>query len=176
MESVRMLRISDIITNTSHNTRIRETSVPEREIRCQGAIVRDGHILLLRHSEHESGRSYWILPGGGIEPGESEEDCVRREVKEETNLDVRIVSLLLNDPNPTKNVYRFRKTYLCEPEVGEASPGLEPELDAASWYSIAEVKWFDLKDEAGWDRAAVDDPITYGQLQRVRTKLGYLPG
>ena len=145
-----------------------------RDIRYQGAIVRDDQILLIRHREHGNGHSYWILPGGGIEPGESEEDCVRREIKEETNLDVRIVSLILNEPNPTRSIYLARKTYLCAPYTGEASPGIEPEPDAASWYSIAEVKWFDLRDESGWDSELTTDPITYGQLQKVRKKLGYL--
>ncbi len=146
-----------------------------RDIRYQGAIIRDNHILLIRHREYESGRSYWILPGGGIEPGESEEECVRREIKEETNLDVRVISLLLNEPNPTKSMYLSRKTYLCAPNTGEASPGIEPEPDAASWYSITEVKWFDLYDESSWDSELTADPITYGQLQRIRYTMGYLP-
>jgi ADP-ribose pyrophosphatase YjhB (NUDIX family) len=147
----------------------------KRDIRYQGATVQKAQILLIKHREHESGRSYWILPGGGIEPGESEEDCVRREIKEETNLDVRVVSLLLNEPDPTKSTYKSWKTYLCKPNTGEARPGIEPEPDAASWYSITEVKWFDLHDESGWDLKLTADPITYGQLQRVRHALGYLP-
>src|SRR4051812_25705926 len=36
--------------------------------RYQGAIIRDHHILLLKQVEHASGRSYWQIPGGGIEP------------------------------------------------------------------------------------------------------------
>ena len=67
------------------------------------------------------------------------------------------------------------KTYLCVADTGEASPGFEPEPDAASWYSITEVKWFDLRDESGWDTELVADPLTYDQLQLVRRKLGYLP-
>jgi len=110
-----------------------------------------------------------------MEPGETEEECVRREIKEETNLDVRIVSLLLDEPNPTKSTYQLRKTYLCEPNVGEASPGLEPEPEHSKSYSIAEVKWFDVRDESSWDSELTTDPITYGQLQRIRKKLDYLP-
>ena len=146
-----------------------------RDTRYQGAIVRDHNILLIRHRENESGRSYWIFPGGGLEPGETEEECVRREVKEETNLDVTVGLLLLNEPDPTESIYRSWKTYLCVPHKGEASPGTEPEPDAASWYSIVEVKWFDLCNESGWDTELITDPITYDQLQLVRRKLGYLP-
>ena len=147
----------------------------ERKIRYQGAIIRDNHILLIRHRENESGRSYWILPGGGIELGETEEDCIRREMKEETNLNVRILSFLLDEPAHPNDRYNSWKTFLCEPYVGEASPGFEPEPDAASEYSIAEVKWFDMSNETGWNPELIADPFTYGQLQRLRKKLGYLP-
>ena len=156
----------------------REIAMPKRifgrDTRYQGAIVRDDQILLIRHQENETGRSYWIFPGGGIEPGETEEECVRREIREETNLDVRIVSLLMDEPEPTQSTYLSHKTYLCAPNAGEASPGIEPEPDAASWYSIAEVKWFDLRDESTWGREVVTDTLTYGQLQRIRKKMGYL--
>ncbi len=95
-------------------------------------------------------------------------------MKEETNLDVEIVSLLMQEP--AKGVYRSRKTYLCTPKTGEASPGYEPEPDAASWYAIVAVKWFDLRDESKWDAELTNDSITYSQLKQVRQKLGYLPG
>jgi 8-oxo-dGTP diphosphatase len=147
--------------------------VKNRDIRYQGAIVRDNRVLLIKHRENKSGKTFWIFPGGGIEPPESEEDCVRREVQEETHLDVRVVSLILDEPDPMKKPYRSRKTYLCTPGTGEASPGFEPELEAADWYSIVEVKWFDLVDESGWDLELTADPVTCGQLQRVRNKLGY---
>ena len=147
----------------------------QRDTRYQGAVIRNHQILLIRHCENESGRSYWILPGGGKEPGENEESCVRREIKEETNLDVSVVKLLLIGPDPSQSIYRNRKTYLCRPVAGEASPGFEPEPDAASWYSITEVKWFDLRDESGWNPELIGDPLTYNQLQLVRKALGYLP-
>jgi len=46
--------------------------------RYQGAIIRDHHILLLKQIEHASGRSSWQIPDGGIEPDETEEQCVQR--------------------------------------------------------------------------------------------------
>ena len=56
--------------------------------RYQGVIIWDHQILLLKQIEHASGRSYWQIPGGGIEPDETEEQCVQREMREETGLDV----------------------------------------------------------------------------------------
>ena len=146
-----------------------------RYTRYQGAIVKDHHILLIRHRQHNTGRSYWVFPGGGIEPNETEEECVQREMKEETNLDVRIISLLLDELGHPNGVYHSLKTYLCEANIGDASPGIEPEPEASSRYSIVEVKRFDMRNEAGWDPELITDPFTYAQLQWVRKKLGSLP-
>ena len=148
--------------------------MPDRTIRYQAAIIQDDKILLIKHSEFESGRSYWILPGGGIEPGETEEECVLREVKEETSLDVNIKSLLMDESSHPDSVYRIFRTYLCEPVAGTATPGYEPEPEVAEYYSITEVKWFDLNDETDWNPEITTDPLNYNQLQSLRKKLGYL--
>ena len=59
-------------------------SIPYRHTRYQAAIMIGSQILLIRHEEHNHGRTYWLLPGGGREDGESEEECVIREMREET--------------------------------------------------------------------------------------------
>ena len=43
------------------------------------AVIRDGEILLIR----EKGRNVLTLPGGEVEPGETEEQCLEREISEE---------------------------------------------------------------------------------------------
>jgi len=52
-----------------------------------GVIVRDGMILLGKR-RNEPGKGKWSIPGGLVELGESVEQTVIREVKEETGLDV----------------------------------------------------------------------------------------
>ena len=89
-------------------------------------------------------------------------------------LDVHVKELLLDQPTLPGDLYRRLRTYLCEPAPGEAKPGYEPEPEAASNYSIVEVKWFDLRDEADWDPEVAADRFTYPQLQAVKRKLGYL--
>lgn len=142
-----------------------------RHTRYQGAILRDQSILLIRHREHQSGRAYWVLPGGGIEPGESEEDCVRREMKEETGLDVIIEQLLIQDKE-LGGVYQVRKTYLCT-AAGEPAPGYEPEEEAAAHYSIDQIGWFDLRQPHTWGDLIIQDPFTYPQLLAIRKALGF---
>jgi 8-oxo-dGTP diphosphatase len=145
-----------------------------RHTRYQGAIIQDDAILLIRHQHHADERTYWVFPGGGIEDGETPEACVTREMEEETNLVVAVERLILDDKvEDPIDLYRRRMTYLCRPVGGEPSPGHEPELEAAAEYAIIEVRWFDLRDEAGWDPRLLQDPITYPQLKRIQQALGY---
>jgi 8-oxo-dGTP diphosphatase len=130
-------------------------------------------MLLIMHRSNHNGRSYWVIPGGGIEAGESEEQCVQREMLEETNLEVRIERLLVDEPGHPDGVYKRRKTYLCRIISGEASPGFEPEPEAAADYSIVEVRWFDLRDTSGWGKLLERDPYTYPQMVSLREELGY---
>lgn len=69
-----------------------------REVPCVGAIVRDdqGRLLLVRRGNAPSA-GLWSLPGGRVEPGESEVEAVVREVAEETGLVVepeRVVGIV----------------------------------------------------------------------------------
>ncbi|MFO7711145.1 MAG: NUDIX domain-containing protein [Candidatus Woesearchaeota archaeon] len=53
------------------------------------ALITDGKYILLIH-RFKDGREYYVLPGGHIEAGESSEQTVIREVKEETNMEIEI--------------------------------------------------------------------------------------
>jgi ADP-ribose pyrophosphatase YjhB (NUDIX family) len=54
-----------------------------------GLLVREGRVLLIRRAK-EPFRDHWSLPGGGVEAGERLRDAVRREMLEETGLDVEV--------------------------------------------------------------------------------------
>ncbi len=142
-----------------------------REVRYQGAIVADGRVLLIRHLEHADGRTYWLFPGGGIEPGETDVECVQREMREETGLDVRVDGLIFDEPYAQPGTYTRRRMYLCTPLSGEAAPGYEPEVEASSIYGIVEVRWVDIHDDTDWGPAS-DDPFTGPELRRLRAFFG----
>jgi len=59
-------------------------------IPCVGAIITDddGRLLLIKRG-HEPDAGLWSLPGGRVEPGETDEQAVVREIREETGLSVR---------------------------------------------------------------------------------------
>ena len=141
-----------------------------RDIRYQGAIVRDEKILLIYYVPVD-GEGFWMLPGGGRED-ESEEECVVREMREETHLEVRVERLLIDLPSDDPDdIYQRRKTYLCSAAAGEPAPGFEPEAEYMG--EIAKVAWFDLRDELSWESKVLADEITYPQLTLVRQRLGY---
>jgi 8-oxo-dGTP diphosphatase len=56
---------------------------------ASGLIVADGRVLLIRRGK-EPYKDHWSLPGGGVERGERVRDTVRREVREETGLEVDV--------------------------------------------------------------------------------------
>jgi 8-oxo-dGTP pyrophosphatase MutT (NUDIX family) len=144
-----------------------------RDTRYQGAIVRDHHLLLIRHQHHAGGRTYWLVPGGGIEPGEGEEDCVRREMQEETGLNVQVQGLLIDEAGLPGGIYRWMKTYLCSVLSGEAVPGYEPEEEAAAQYAIVEARWFDLRAPRDWFALMENDPFTCPLVVKICLALGY---
>ena len=79
--------------NTDHDNRKR----PIRPIVAVGAVVlnEDGEVLLIRRAKPPRAGE-WSLPGGAIELGETVHSAVVREVREETNLTVSVLELLMN--------------------------------------------------------------------------------
>jgi 8-oxo-dGTP diphosphatase len=57
-------------------------------------IVKDGRILATRRSEVMNLPLKWEFPGGKIEDGETAEDCLHRELKEELNIEIEIIKKL----------------------------------------------------------------------------------
>jgi ADP-ribose pyrophosphatase YjhB (NUDIX family) len=67
---------------------------PTRPVAAVGAVVVDGGRLLMVKRGGERGRGLWAVPGGHIEWGEPLRAAVRREVREETGLEVEVGDLV----------------------------------------------------------------------------------
>lgn len=67
---------------------------PERPIVGVGAIIFDDDRVLLVQRGHAPMKGEWSLPGGALEVGETLEEAVKREIKEETGLTVKPVTLV----------------------------------------------------------------------------------
>ncbi len=58
------------------------------------ALVRDGRVLACRRTGPPAAAGRWELPGGKVEPGESRDDALVREVREELGVDVEVTGWL----------------------------------------------------------------------------------
>jgi 8-oxo-dGTP pyrophosphatase MutT (NUDIX family) len=146
-----------------------------RSIRYQAAVVFNDHLLLLKVLDGPTGRLLWVFPGGGREPGETEEECIKREVREETHLGVAVARFLFEVPDVPEGNYDRLRTYLCTIQEGSAHPGTEPEIDGDVHPIIREIGWFDLRQPETWDPLLRDSEITYRMLQQVRKALECSP-
>lgn len=117
-------------------------------IACAGAIVHDqtGRLLLIQRA-NPPGRGLWSLPGGRVEPGESDENAAVREVAEETGLLVRPLRLAgrATIPGPSDTVYEIAD-YLCE-LLDDAT--LTPSSDAADARWVTALEYSRLPVVAG---------------------------
>src|SRR5690348_4872450 len=67
--------------------------------RVSAAVLRhDGQEALMVQHRRRDGTTYWQLPGGGVEAGETPEAAVLRELREETGIEGRIVQFLFAIP------------------------------------------------------------------------------
>src|SRR3989344_7448935 len=111
---------------------------PERPmVGVGGVVIRDTRVLLVqRASEPLAGQ--WSLPGGAVELGETLEEAVVRELKEETGLTVRLVKLveaferIIRDDSGRPRYHYVLLDYLCEPVEGSARPGSDVQARARS--------------------------------------------
>ena len=117
-----------------------------RRIPCVGAVIRDpaGRLLLIRRG-HEPGAGLWSLPGGRIEPGETHQQAVAREVLEETGLQVECRGLLgtADIPAPDGAVIDV-SDYLAVVTGGRLVPG--DDADDARWVTAADIAALPLTD------------------------------
>ena len=122
--------------------------------RACGALIHNNSILMVRHVEPS--RSYWTLPGGGVEAGESPAEAAVREVWEETSLRVQSVRLLWEGNYGHGGRTSPEYCYLVELEVDGNGPaavalGLDPEeAHLPSHHRLLQgVAWVPLSDLRG---------------------------
>jgi 8-oxo-dGTP diphosphatase len=106
--------------------------------RAFASIIKNNYILMTKHVYPDG--SFWTLPGGGLEAGETYEEAVVREVKEEVNLDVEVVDYLFTGQYNRGE----ERCFLVRPlNDNEPSLGHDPELGDEQ--TLKEVKWHSLE-------------------------------
>ena len=142
---------------------------------AKAVIVEDGRVLAVRI--HAYGDDFYILPGGGQEPGEPLDECLRREVAEEIGATVDVGKLVHvrdyiarnhefaeREPDDHTVTFYFRCTLTSPPD-----PARSTELDTGQ----AAVEWLDLDDlddRPLWPRMLI--PILTGRRPDAPVYLG----
>src|SRR6266704_1207488 len=107
--------------------------MPELRIPCVGAILTAGERILLIRRGHEPEAGRWSLPGGRIEPGETDQQALVREVREEIP---GPLAGAVERPAPGGRVLEIRD-YAATVAGGVLAAG--DDADDARWFSVPEL-------------------------------------
>jgi ADP-ribose pyrophosphatase YjhB (NUDIX family) len=110
------------------------------KVRIAGVYTRGDEILLVRHEKE--GKSYWLLPGGGLEFGESMETGLERELMEEAAVKTKTGKLLFTAESlpPDKHRHVLNIVFLGQVLQGEAKLNeVSERLKEVAWKKKSEV-------------------------------------
>lgn len=115
-------------------------------IRAAAIVVKDNNLLVMHRVNN--GQEYWVIPGGGVEEGETWEEAVVRELWEETSLKIKVNRLLYHRQYQDKsgainNEYYYLSEYVSGTPKLNASVELEEMQRGEQFY---EPHWISITD------------------------------
>ncbi len=126
---------------------------PERPVVGVGAVVCEAGRVLLVERNQEPHQGTWSLPGGVLELGEPLAEGLRREIREETGLEIRILELvevferILLDEQGRPEYHYVLVDYLCEKTGGQLRAG--DDVSGAEWVARDRLGAYRLTSGAG---------------------------
>jgi 8-oxo-dGTP diphosphatase len=104
--------------------------------------IRNRKVLFVRGQKHvKDGEPFFINAGGKIEPGESKEDALCREVREELSVGLIRATIELGRPEPFKDMTPKGKPMVSYPYFAHCLGILKPagEINEMAWFSSADA-------------------------------------
>ena len=119
-------------------------------------IVRDGKVFCVQRGEHILDYIYlkWEFPGGKVEVGESREEALVREIREELSVDIEVSEFLMTVEHTYPDFHLTMHVFKCVLVQGEITLN---EHVALKWLSVDEL------DQLDW--AAADVPVVKSLMQ-----------
>lgn len=126
---------------------VKEAFEQGREFIGCGAIVKkDGKILILKRKLTDSFPSMYDLPGGGVEINEKPSEGTLRELKEETNLDGKIIKYLNQFDYETRSGKKVRQLNFLV-DVKETNNIILTEHDDFKWVEKKDLENFNISEQ-----------------------------
>lgn len=123
---------------------------PARPILGVGALIFDGDSILLVERGNEPLKGYWSLPGGAVEAGERLEEAIRREVREETGLEIEAVSMfeiferIIRDEQGHAEYHYVLIDYVCRAASGAAAAASD--VSRVAWVAQHQLSSYRLTE------------------------------
>lgn len=126
----------------------------DKRVSSRAIIIEDGKLLtMFRRKIKKDGsiKEYYVIPGGGLEEGETLEENVIRELKEEFNVDIEVVKFLGTEEYDDT----IANYFLCKIVNGTPRLGGE-ELERMTNENYYEVRYINLNEIDSYDINAKD--------------------
>ena len=108
-----------------------------KQIRVAAAVIRRDDKIFATQRGYGDYKDWWEFPGGKIEAGETPEEALVREIREELNTGITVEELLTNVEYDYPEFHLSMDCFWCRLEEGE--PVLL-EHEAARWLSLSELR------------------------------------
>ena len=118
-----------------------------KRIEVAAAVIRKGEMIFATQRGYGDFKDWWEFPGGKVEPGETPEEALLREIREELSVEIDIDKYLKTVEWDYPAFHITLHCYLCSPATDELHLN---EHEAARWLdanSIHSVRWLPA-DEA----------------------------
>ncbi|HNX24670.1 MAG TPA: NUDIX hydrolase [Spirochaetota bacterium] len=113
-------------------------------VRVAGILITGDSILLIAHKKNDD--VYWLLPGGGVDYGESLSEALIREFVEELNIDITVndLALISDSIDPAGDRHIVNICFICKHEGGEYILGDEGRLHDFRFFKKDEIPHINL--------------------------------
>ena len=118
-----------------------------KHIEVVAAVICDGNRIFATQRGYGEWKDWWEFPGGKMEPGETPEAALQREIREELATEISVENLITTVSYDYPNFHLTMHCYLCNVKSGSLTL---LEHEAAKWLmrdELSSVKWLPADEE-----------------------------